>query len=319
MSVWNGHYACTCYHPLFVFNQFGDLERCTLRPGNVHSADGSTQARREPLPGQSLTYLFSKLRACDLVRLKVRDICHNDRVAARAIVMQQKTSRSVQFEITESTREAVAAWIKEAGLRSEDYLFPSRLHKSLHLSTRQYAHIVDSWVEEIGLDPADYGTHSMRRMKASLIYRRTKNLRAVQLLLGHTKLDNTLSGPNAKMPADSTNLVASSAIPKALRFTRFSSSPALSPRKRTFPWATPVVPVWRSRCRTGDGWRDRESRGSYAEAGLLTSFHRELHRGVLPGGDMTSGQVAAVCHRYVEKLSAPRSHVKILSQSDMYS
>jgi integrase len=74
---------------------------------------------------------ISKLRACDLVRLKVRDICHNDRVAARAIVMQQKTSRPVQFEITESTREAVAAWIKEAGLRSEDYLFPSRLHESL--------------------------------------------------------------------------------------------------------------------------------------------------------------------------------------------
>jgi len=106
--------------------------------------------------------------------------------------MQQKTSRPVQFEITESTREAVAAWIKEAGLRSEDYLFPSRLHESLRLSTRQYAHIVDSWVEEIGLDPADYGTHSMRRTKASLIYRRTKNLRAVQLLLGHTKLESTV-------------------------------------------------------------------------------------------------------------------------------
>ena len=88
----------------------------------------------------------SKLRACDLVRLKVRDICHGDRVAARAIVMQQKTSRSVQFEITESTRDAVAARIKEAGLRSEDYLFPSRLHESLHLSTRQYAHIVDTWI-----------------------------------------------------------------------------------------------------------------------------------------------------------------------------
>ena len=86
----------------------------------------------------------------------------------------------------------MAAWIKEAGLRSEDYLFPSRLHELLHLSTRQYAHIVDSWVEEIGLDPADYGTHSMRRTKASLIYRRTKNLRAVQLLLGHTKLESTV-------------------------------------------------------------------------------------------------------------------------------
>jgi integrase len=134
----------------------------------------------------------SKLRACDLVRLKVRDICHGDRVAARAVVMQQKTSRPVQFEITEPTREAVTAWIKDAGLRAEDYLFPSRLRESLHLGTRQYARIVDAWVEEIGLDPAGYGTHSMRRTKASLIYRRTKNLRAVQLLLGHTKLESTV-------------------------------------------------------------------------------------------------------------------------------
>src|ERR1700674_2270077 len=92
----------------------------------------------------------SKLRACNLVRLKVRDICHGDRVAARAVVMQQKTSRPVQFEITESTREAVAAWIKEAGLRSDDYLFPSRLRESPHLSTRQYAHIVDSWSRKSG-------------------------------------------------------------------------------------------------------------------------------------------------------------------------
>ena len=131
----------------------------------------------------------SKLRACDLVRLRVRDICHGDRVAPRAIVMQQKTSSPVQFDITEPTREAVANWIKMAKLRSEDFLFPSRLHESPHLGTRQYARIVDNWVHEIGLDPAAYGTHSMRSTKASLIYRRTKNLRAIQLLLGHTKLE----------------------------------------------------------------------------------------------------------------------------------
>ena len=134
----------------------------------------------------------SKLRACDLVRLRVRDVSHSDRVAARAIVMQQKTKRPVQFEITEQTKEAVASWITHARLKSEDYLFPSRLHESPHLSTRQYARMVDGWVREIGLDPAAYGTHTLRRTKASLIYRRTKNLRAVQLLLGHTKLESTV-------------------------------------------------------------------------------------------------------------------------------
>lgn len=136
--------------------------------------------------------LDSKLRACDLVRLRVRDICHGDRVSTRAIVMQKKTSLPVQFEITSPTRDAVGDWIKEAKLGTEDYLFPSRVHESPHLGTRQYARIVDSWIEEIGLDTTAYGTHSMRRTKASLIYRRTKNIRAVQLLLGHTKLESTV-------------------------------------------------------------------------------------------------------------------------------
>ena len=134
----------------------------------------------------------SKLRACDLVRLRVRDVAHGERVAARAIVMQQKTRRPVQFEITEQTREAVAKWIERARLKPESYLFASRLRQSPHLSTRQYARIVDRWVREIGLDSTAYGTHSLRRTKASLIYRRTKNLRAVQLLLGHTKLESTV-------------------------------------------------------------------------------------------------------------------------------
>lgn len=136
--------------------------------------------------------LDSKLRSCDLVKLRVRDICHGDRVAARATVMQQKTSRPVQFEITEQTRTAVADWIKMRNLHSEDYLFPSRVHRSPHLGTRQYARIVDGWVKHVGLDPCAYGTHSMRRTKATLIYKRTKNLRAVQLLLGHAKLESTV-------------------------------------------------------------------------------------------------------------------------------
>jgi integrase len=134
----------------------------------------------------------SKLRACDLTKLRVRDIAHGEHISPRAIVMQQKTHRPVQFEITEQTRAALTVWIHQAQLRSEDCLFPSRLRGSDHLSTRQYARIVKAWVTAIGLDPAMYGTHTLRRTKASLIYRRTKNLRAVQLLLGHTKLESTV-------------------------------------------------------------------------------------------------------------------------------
>jgi integrase len=134
----------------------------------------------------------SKLRGCDLVKLRVRDVRHGDRVVSRAMVLQQKTQRPVQFEITPLTREAVEAWIRSAALRPDDYLFPSRLQASPHLGTRQYARIVDGWVKEIGLDPAGYGTHSIRRTKPALIYRRTRNLRAVQLLLGHTKLESTV-------------------------------------------------------------------------------------------------------------------------------
>ena len=134
----------------------------------------------------------SKLRACDLVKIKVRDISHGDLIASRAILMQQKTQRPVQFEITEQTRATVSKWIQVAALKSEDFLFHSRLKDSEHLSTRQYARIVHKWVSDIGLDTASYGTHTMRRTKASLIYRRTKNLRAIQLLLGHTKIESTV-------------------------------------------------------------------------------------------------------------------------------
>ncbi len=134
----------------------------------------------------------SKLRGCDLVRLRVCDVAQGGRVAARASVMQRKTQRAVQFEITEQTQAAVAAWIAKAKLRSDQFLFPSRLTMSPHISTRQYARLLKSWVAAIGLDPHAYGTHSLRRTKVTLIYRRTKNLRAVQLLLGHTKLESTV-------------------------------------------------------------------------------------------------------------------------------
>jgi len=134
----------------------------------------------------------SKLRGCDLVGLHVHDVVQGSRVASRAIVMQKKTQRPVQFEITEQPRDAVAAWIVAAHLKPEQYLFPSRVSESPHVSTRQYSRIVGSWMGSIGLDPATYGTHSLRRTKATLIYRRTRNLRAIQLLLGHTKLESTV-------------------------------------------------------------------------------------------------------------------------------
>ena len=134
----------------------------------------------------------SKLRACDLVKLKISDISHGDQIARRAIILQQKTQRPVQFELTDQTRDSVSRWVKHAGLAVNDHLFKSRIRRSAHISTRQYARIVDSWVADIGLDPTAYGTHSLRRTKASMIYRRTKNLRAVQILLGHTKLESTV-------------------------------------------------------------------------------------------------------------------------------
>jgi integrase len=134
----------------------------------------------------------SKLRACDLLKLRVSDVSIGGRVGSRAMIIQQKTQRPVQFEIMPRTQKSIAQWINIAGLGGTSFLFPSRLKGRLHLSTRQYGRIVESWIAGIGLDPSVYGTHSLRRTKASLIYRRTKNLRAVQLLLGHAKLDSTI-------------------------------------------------------------------------------------------------------------------------------
>ena len=134
----------------------------------------------------------SKLRGSDLVKIRVSDISKSGVVASRAMVLQQKAGRPVQFEITEQTRDAITRWLKKMNLSGTDFLFPSRQQNSPHLSTRQYARIVEGWVTAIGLDANSYGTHSMRRTKPTLIYKRTKNLRAVQLLLGHTKLESTV-------------------------------------------------------------------------------------------------------------------------------
>ena len=134
----------------------------------------------------------SKLRGCDLVRLQVNDVCAGGRVRDRATIIQKKTGRPVQFEITQQTQASIDAWLSSLTARNRQYLFPSRFREQPHLSTRQYARIVHAWVASAGLDSSAYGTHSMRRTKAAQIYKKTGNLRAVQLLLGHTKLESTV-------------------------------------------------------------------------------------------------------------------------------
>lgn len=134
----------------------------------------------------------SKLRGCDLVCLKVADIYATGSVKERASVLQSKTKTPVRFEITEGTRKSVATWIETPLMSGHDYLWPGRFHDRPHISTRQYARMFKGWVQSIGLEPSAYGTHSMRRTKVAQIYRKTGNLRAVQLLLGHTKMDSTV-------------------------------------------------------------------------------------------------------------------------------
>jgi integrase len=135
--------------------------------------------------------LDSKLRGCDLVKLRIGDVTIGRSIRSRCMVVQQKTSRAVQFEITDACKESLIAWLEERGTR-DDWIFLSRSNRGGHLTTRQYGRLVDDWVEMIGLDPGNYGTHSMRRTKVALIYKKTGNLRACQLLLGHSKLESTV-------------------------------------------------------------------------------------------------------------------------------
>jgi len=133
----------------------------------------------------------SKLRGCDVVTLKVEDLAPGGYAADRATVRQKKTGRPVKFELTESTRQAIDDYLRVTGKKSGEYLFTGR-RRSGHMTTRQYARLLSRWLADIGLDPHLFGTHSLRRTKATLIYRRTGNLRAVQLLLGHTKIESTV-------------------------------------------------------------------------------------------------------------------------------
>jgi integrase len=134
----------------------------------------------------------SKLRGCDVVALKVEDVAPNGYSKDRATVRQKKTGRPVRFELTEQTREAVDDYIRTVGKNPGEFLFTVRRRQERCMTTRQYARLVSEWIASIGLDPHLFGTHSLRRTKATLIYHRTGNLRAVQLLLGHTKIESTV-------------------------------------------------------------------------------------------------------------------------------
>ena len=134
----------------------------------------------------------SKLRGCDLIKMRVVDVMASGQIKERASVLQSKTEKPVRFEISEGTRASLAKWLEHPLMVGSEYLWPGRFHERLHISTRQYARIVGEWVSSIGLDVTAYGTHSMRRTKVTQIYKKTGNLRAVQLLLGHAKMDSTV-------------------------------------------------------------------------------------------------------------------------------
>jgi integrase len=129
---------------------------------------------------------------CDVVKVKISDLVSGGRVRSRAIVVQQKTGRPVQFELLEPTRGSLLVWLERRGGALDEFVFPSRLDHADHISTSQYARRVHEWVTGIGLHPEDYGTHSLRQAKAPVIYKQTGNLRAVQILLGHTKIESTV-------------------------------------------------------------------------------------------------------------------------------
>jgi integrase len=164
-----------------------------LRPKHVWSIRTKLQVagRTRDLAMFNLA-IDSKLRGCDVVALKVEDVAPNGYSLDRATVRQKKTGRPVRFELSEQTRQAVDDYIRIAGKKTGESLFVARRGLGRCMSTRQYARLVSEWIASIGLDPRLFGTHSLRRTKATLIYRRTGNLRAVQLLLGHTKIESTV-------------------------------------------------------------------------------------------------------------------------------
>jgi integrase len=136
--------------------------------------------------------LIANFEGCDVVAIKVEDVAASGYTADRATVRQKKTGRPVRFELSEQTRQAVDDYLKATGKRPGEFLFTGRRGPERSMTTRQYTRLVSEWIGSVGLDPRLFGTHSLRRTKATLIYRRTGNLRAVQLLLGHTKIESTV-------------------------------------------------------------------------------------------------------------------------------
>ena len=134
----------------------------------------------------------SKLRGCDVVALKVEDVAPSGYTVDRATVRQKKTGLPVRFELSEQTRQAVDDYLRFASKKAGEFLFAGQRGAAQSMSTRQYARLVSRWIASVGLDPYRFGTHSLRRTKAALIYRRTGNLRAVQILLGHTEAESTV-------------------------------------------------------------------------------------------------------------------------------
>ena len=140
----------------------------------------------------SNTAIDSEPRGFDVVKLRVSDVHLGDSVRLRATIVHQKTGPPVPFELTDPTRDALTPWLKKRGLSSGDWLFPSRSHPGDHVTTRQYSRLVDDWVGLAGLEPAAYGSHSLRRTKVALLNKRTGNLRACRLLFCHSKLESTV-------------------------------------------------------------------------------------------------------------------------------
>jgi integrase len=164
-----------------------------LWPKHVWSIRTKLQIEKRPLDLALFNLAIdSKLRGCDVVAVRVEDVAPNGYAIAGATVRQKKTGRPVRFELTDQTRQALDSYLKTASKKPGEFLFTSRRRPEESMTTRQYAHLVSEWIAGIGLDPHVFGTHSLRRTKATLIYRRTGDLRAVQLLLGHTKIESTV-------------------------------------------------------------------------------------------------------------------------------